>query len=78
MDFDQGSYTDYHQCPFERRMEVAPLHGKELEAYEWIMNKLQEENPTFDHDDLISAGFDGGYFYYGKNDELRVNDTLPY
>ena len=69
----QGQYTDYQDNPYSLRMRLAPLHGEELEAFNFLIGKLQEREPKAKQSELVEKGFDLGYFMYGNDGELRVD-----
>jgi len=75
----QGKYTDYHDSAYSLRQSIAPLHGEELEAFEWVLNKMAEDHPESAHSqaELIERGFDDRWFIYGKQGELRVTQEPP-
>ena len=73
----QGSYTDHHESAYAIRQKIAPLHGDELEAFDWVLDKLAKENPKARQSELIDLGFDEGWFVEGKRGELRVSQEAP-
>ena len=73
----QGSYTDHHMHPLKIRNQLSPLHGEELEAYEWVIRQMEKEEPDAKYMDLVDMGFDYGWFVLGKQGELRVSKEVP-
>jgi hypothetical protein len=73
----QGSYTDHHRSPYQRRMELEPMHGDELEQFNRACDKLGKKYDTESLKDIIEYGMDDGWFKVDKNGMLRVNMELP-
>lgn len=74
-----GKYTDHCRSAYDLRMQIAPLHGDELEAFDWILNKMEKDHPEArSQSDLIDFAFDDGWFVEGKRGELRVVEEPPY
>lgn len=75
----QGNYTDHVQEPYSKRMQFAPISGDELEAFEWIMNRLDNEHPEAGHKQsaLMDWGLDEGWFFVDKEGMLRVTQEPP-
>lgn len=73
----QGGYTDHHQSPYSKRMQMDPLHGEELEAFEYAIKKLDRQYKDSSFKDLIEYGFDDGWFTTDKEGMLRVSEEAP-
>jgi len=74
----QGSYVDHDFTPYQLRQSLEPLHGEELEAFNWVIAKMEKDHPGLDSlKDLIDAAFDAGWFTYGDQGELRVVNEAP-
>lgn len=69
----QGSYTDHHISPYQKRFQLDPMHGEELEAFESALDDLSKEYKTHKMKDLIEYGIDDGMFEVDKKGMLRMS-----
>lgn len=69
----QGSYTDHSMSAYQERMQREPMFGKEREAFEKAIKKLEKK---YGEDqslaDLIELGIDDGFFEVDRRGLLRV------
>lgn len=74
----QGKYTDHQASPYSVRQQIEPLHGPELEAFDFVIEKMAEAHPEAQkQSDLIDFAFDEGFFIVGPSGELRVSKEYP-
>ena len=67
----QGSYTDHHENPLKIRQQLAPMHGAELEAFNYCMKILDESYPKHSFLETVEEGINCGMFEIGDQGELR-------
>ena len=75
----QGGYTDHAQSAYSLRQSTEPLHGEELEAFEWVINHMAEKYPQLaeSQSKLIDKAMDENWFFTGDEGELRVTEESP-
>ncbi len=77
MNQEQGGHTDHAMSPYQARQAQEPMHGDELEAFEWIMAKMEKEAPELSYADQIDRASDLQWLYVDKKGLLRVSEERP-
>lgn len=73
----QGGHTDHHMSAYQRRMQMEPMHGDELEQFNRSLDKLEKKYKSERMSDLIEYGIDDGMFSVDGKGMLRVSMELP-
>lgn len=68
----QGSYTDHHMSPYQRRFALEPMGEAEQAKFNKIIDKMEKQYKETRLKDLIEFAIDDGLLMVDKKGMLRV------